>query len=285
MFGHPGDLAKAATFYAITFALALIVALLPLGDDGSLPQMLSMLAPSVAVLIMMMVVTRDGRSRDAWRGLGLHRAGWRLWSAAFLGPVVLLLAAYAVVWATSLADPALPGAPLGGVTVDTLMNFAVVLVFATTEEIGWRGYLLPRLMGLGVARATLLTGLLHGVYHLPLLLLTPFYHGSGSPLLVVPLFLLSLTLAGPIYGYLRLATGSVWPAAIAHTALNTTWNLLAKLTVAASPLAVEYLAGESGLLPLLGYAAVAGWCLYRMPGAPRRSAEAAPPASAAAATS
>ena len=134
------------------------------------------------------------------------------------------------------------------------------------EEIDWRGYLLPRLMPLGTRRASLLTGLLHGLFHMPLFLLTPFYHSDGNRLITVPLFLCSLTMAGAIYGYLRITTDSVWPAAIAHTTLNVTWNLLNTLTVAASPLAVEYLAGESGILPLLGYIALAAICLYRLKG-------------------
>jgi membrane protease YdiL (CAAX protease family) len=285
MFRHLTDPAKAAIFYAITFGLALGIALLPLSGDNPLPEMLSMLTPAVAVLLMLTVVTRDGRSRAAWLDLGLHRSGRALWAAALLGPVLLLLAAYAALWLTPFAGPALPtAAQAPGVTLNALANFAVVFAFALSEEVGWRGYLLPRLLGLGARRATLLTGLLQGLYHLPLMLLTPFYHSEGDRLIVVPMFLLALTLAGPIYGYLRLATGSVWPAAIAHTSLNAAWNLLAKLTVAASPLAAEYLAGESGLLPLLGYAVVAGWCVRRMPAAPRRSAAAGAPSAPAAAT-
>ncbi len=53
------------------------------------------------------------------------------------------------------------------------------MLFALGEEIGWRGYLLPKLSGLGPVRAALLAGLLHGLWHLPIILLTPFYRGRG----------------------------------------------------------------------------------------------------------
>src|SRR5262245_38209249 len=140
MFRHLTDTTKAAAFYAITFGLALVVALLPGWGDGSLPQLLSMLAPAVAVLLMLTVVTPDGRARAAWQDLGLGRAGWRLWPAALLGPVLLLLAAYAVLWLTPAAAPALPAAAqLPDVALDTLANVAVVFVFALSEEVGWRG--------------------------------------------------------------------------------------------------------------------------------------------------
>jgi hypothetical protein len=66
--------------------------------------------------------------------------------------------------------------------------------------IGWRGYFLRHLLTLGRRRALLLSGLLHGLWHMPLLLLTPFYHGLGNRWIVVPLFLLTLTAAGVVYG-------------------------------------------------------------------------------------
>jgi membrane protease YdiL (CAAX protease family) len=151
--------------------------------------------------------------------------------------------------------------------ISLLLNLIVGLIisslYALAEEIGWRGYLLPHLLPLGRMRALLLSGLLHGIWHLPLMLLTPFYHGSGNRLIVVVLFLLTLTVAGVLYGYLRLTSGSVWPVALAHGALNTFWFQFATLTVAASsPLLLEYLAGESGVLSLLGATLLAGWLVY-----------------------
>ena len=75
------------------------------------------------------------------------------------------------------------------------MSGVVVITGASRgigEEIGWRGYLLPHLMKLGQLRASITTGFLHGVWHLPLLLLTPFYHQDGNRWIVVALFLVAL---------------------------------------------------------------------------------------------
>jgi membrane protease YdiL (CAAX protease family) len=139
MISHLTTQTKAAAYYAIAFTLALVVALLPLSGDSPLPQMLSMLTPVVAVLLMLLVVTRDGRARAAWQDLGLHRAGRSHWIIAFLGPVLILLAAYALLWLTPIADPALPtAAQVPDIVLNTLANIAVIFGFATTEEIGWR---------------------------------------------------------------------------------------------------------------------------------------------------
>jgi membrane protease YdiL (CAAX protease family) len=149
------------------------------------------------------------------------------------------------------------------------------LTFSLGEELGWRGYLLPRLASsLGNTRGMGLTGLLHGLFHMPLIFLTPFYHGDGNRWLVVPLFLIVFIIGGLLYGYLRLSTNSLWPASLAHSAHNYFWELFSSLTLATSPLATEYLAGESGILIILGYGILAGLLLFR-PRA-RRSIVAAP---------
>jgi membrane protease YdiL (CAAX protease family) len=142
-----------------------------------------------------------------------------------------------------------------------VVSIVLTLVFVLGEEIGWRGYLLPHLSGLGRRRALLLSGLLHGIWHLPVLLLTPYYHHTGTPLLVVPLFLAGLTCTGVFYGQLRLMTASVWPATIAHTAGNSLSTAFTALTVTAAPLVLEYLVGESGIFTVIGLAVVAAWIL------------------------
>jgi len=85
---------------------------------------------------MQLVVTRDGYTKAGWAVLGLHRAGVRAW-----GLVTLL---------SNLVFSLLLDVPL-----------------AFGEELGWRGYLLPQLSVIGRRRALLLSGLLHGIWHLP----------------------------------------------------------------------------------------------------------------------
>ena len=56
--------------------------------------------------------------------------------------------------------------------------------------------------------APALVGFLHGVWHLPLMLLTTAYNPVGDRFIVVPLFLAVLTAAGILYGYPRDAFGA-----------------------------------------------------------------------------
>jgi membrane protease YdiL (CAAX protease family) len=272
VFKNPSDGTKALLFYGLTLAMVFVVALLPEASTE-----VAMFTPLLAVLIVLFVVTRDGYTRKGLRSLGLHRLGLRAWPVAMLGPLLVLGLAYGVVWSTGIARFAVPdrlidGAAGLGVPVWLLAPVATVIVPIFTlglvtsfgEEIGWRGYLLPRLESLGAWRAVLLAGLLHAVFHLPIIFLTSLYHTGGNKLIVVPLFLLSVTIAGMFLGYLRLRTDSVWPAVIGHSAHNVMWNAFGAFTVASSPVASEYLAGESGLLVILGYAALGGWLMHTL---------------------
>ena len=263
---------EALAFYSITLALVLAIALAP----GASTEV-AMLTPLAAVLLMLFVVTRDGYTSEGLKSLGLHRLGLRAWPVAILGPLLVLGVAYGVVWATGLARFAVPealaeqGAGVG-MPLWLWVPFALIvgplftlgLVLSLGEELGWRGYVLPRLEFLGTWAAVLLTGLLHAVFHLPVIFLTTLYHAGANKLFLVPLFVLSVTLVGMFLGYLRLSTGSVWPAVLGHSAHNSIWAAFSALSAGSTPLASEYLAGESGVLVILGYAALGGWLMYTL---------------------
>jgi hypothetical protein len=74
-----------------------------------------------------------------------------------------------------------------------------------------------------------------------------------------------------VYGYLRLTTESVWPAAIAHSSFNIFWDRFNSFTVTDSPVAMEYWFGESGIITIVALAAAVIWLWKRVPSAPAKS--------------
>jgi membrane protease YdiL (CAAX protease family) len=77
---------------------------------------------------------------------------------------------------------------------------------------------------------------------------------------VAPLFLAVLTVAGILYGYLRNASGSLWPVVIAHGTFNAV-GVLAGGAVVDNPTTAD-LTGETGVFTLLALIIVA-WILTR----------------------
>jgi membrane protease YdiL (CAAX protease family) len=244
---------NALTFYAIALALAVVVRLaVPVVGRASLA--LTMLTPAIAAAIMLAAISPEGSLREAARNLGLTTAGLKGWPLAIAGPALIQAAGLAILVAaglTALAAPEIRGS-VPAIALNIMAGFVIGTAFALAEEVGWRGYMLPRLLGWGVVPAMLITGFLHGAWHLPLMLTTGYYHPSGNPWIVVPLFLLTLTLAGVFFGFLRIWTGSVWPVAVAHAAANTAWGVTAELSQTQSPIVLEYVGGESGAVVIGG---------------------------------
>jgi membrane protease YdiL (CAAX protease family) len=257
MFTKLTDTSKAAIFSVLVLCMALVAALVirALGITSEfVAAALYMFTPAEAALIMLVVVTRDGSSKGGWKSLGLHRLGLSVWWIAFGAPLLVSLAATAIVWATPLASFVLPGIGTGGRLLGFLIQVVLfTLTLSLGEELGWRGYLLPKFLGVGQARALILVGLVWAAWHMPLMFLTPLYHSAGNKLIVVPLFVGSIVAASFVFGYLRIYTGSVWSASIAHSVHNAAWGTLAAFTATSSPVVVnEYLVGDNGILIVVG---------------------------------
>ena len=111
MFTKLTDTNKAAIFSVLVLCLsvgaALLIRFLDL-SPGLVMWTLWSITPTVATLIMLLVVTRDGYSKEGWKSLGLHRLGLNVWWIAFGATLLITVAASAVVWATPLASFAVP---------------------------------------------------------------------------------------------------------------------------------------------------------------------------------
>lgn len=86
------------------------------------------------------------------------------------------------------------------------------------EEYGWRGYLLPKLMPLGRTKALLLHGVIWGVWHAPLIAMG--YNYPGHPVVGILFMTVFCVLMGAVFAWLYYASGSIWPACLAHGVTN-----------------------------------------------------------------
>ena len=282
MFKTLTDTSKAAIFTGLVLILA-VAAALAINAWGLASNELAWgavwsITPVLATLIMLLVVTREGYSRKGWQSLGLGRLGLRMWPIAFFGTLAITVAATAAVWATPLASVT---APAGGIINSAVKLVIQVLILATTfalaEEIGIRGYLLPKLLPLGRKRALLVSGLVWATWHMPLIFLTSLIP-VGNKVIGVPLFYAAVVAGSFFYGYLRIVSGSLWPASIAHAVHNSAWGLMVAFTATSSPVLVNsYLLGDSGIVITVG-AALGAVLVSRM--MPRGDDKARPDATA-----
>lgn len=265
--------AAVLVFVAVSFALAWLVALpLWLGDGLAEPMSVFLLpiimfTPAIAALVVtfLMRVPAPGQRarflglwplRPAKRVIWLMVAGWLvppllvalgiLLSAA-LGFVQLDLTFAAFAAELEKAVPA--GAPLPPVQVIVFAQLAMIPVgglfnslFAFGEELGWRGWLLPALRPLGTWPALILSGVIWGLWHSPIILLG---YNFGRTDITGVLFMVGGCVAwGILLGWLRLRSASVWPAVIAHGSLNAAAGMILIFAAAQPDLA---LAGPLGV--------------------------------------
>lgn len=167
------------------------------------------------------LVLREGFRDVSFRFGGLRTLGYLV--AGLVFPIVVGFLAYGVAWMTGVAGFT---SPAGGFALVLLGAATVVaatsVISAAGEEIGWRGYLLTRLIDAGVPQPVLVHGLLWGLWHVPLIITGVYVAGTGqSRLLTVLLFMISVTSFGFVIARFRLATGSIWPAIVVHAAWNS----------------------------------------------------------------
>ncbi len=236
-------------------------------------------APAIASLLTRLV------TREGWWDMHLRphlRRGWPYYLLCWFALPLLLIAGAAVFFALfpQYYDASLSGlrkalkVATGDPWVPAItMTFISVLIAPVTnaatclgEELGWRAYLLPRLMPLGGRKAILVTGVIWGAWHWPLIAMGHNYGLSypGAPWLGMLVMVWFTVVFGTFLGWATLRSGSVWPAVIGHGVLNE---------LAATPFL--FMQGQpnqllgpavAGLIGSIGLAAVA-LVLFAVPGA------------------
>jgi membrane protease YdiL (CAAX protease family) len=238
-----------ATFLILAFALSWWPWPMTLVNPDSIAMI--PWGPAVAALLISWLALGGAGVGQLVRRLGQWRVGLR-WFGAAIG-IPLAAWALAVVVAVLVFD----GQLVASLTPMDLLIFPVSFLTTTlikgplTEEIGWRGFALPRMLqSQRPLQASLVLGLIWFTWHLPLVLTDP-----TRP--VLP-FALSVVAFSVILTWLYLATaGSLLIAVLFHGAVNTIasfvvplfapedqltvwWVFVAAITVTASAVAASY---------------------------------------------
>lgn len=259
-----GAFAFLAVMFSLTWLPAALVA--PVWNVASDPAVTRLLKASVVYaafmtlqpLVALTVVRRWFDDRPVDYGLRAAPARWQ--TLAVIGPLILAGLSAALVLLIDGADrsaaeavrPALAPqfASASGAFVlvfGFLGAMAMLWVQAMTEEIGWRGYLLPRLMqALGPYPGLFAHGAAWGLWYAPLLLVAS---GTGLPSLArCGAFVVTCSLLGVLLGWIRIAARSVVAAATANALLTMAAALPLVLQGSSAPRTAIYF--PAGWLPL-----------------------------------
>jgi uncharacterized protein len=198
-----------------------------------------MWAPALAN-IFTRLVTHQG-----WEDmlLKLHfKAEWKFWLAAWVGPSILTIVGGAIYFLIfpgqfdgnlTMLQKMMAGVPgyasvspwllvLGQLISAILIAPIINSFFTFGEEFGWRGYMLPLLLPFGEKKAFLLSGVIWGLWHAPVIAMGHNFglDYPGFPWLGILVMIWFCILAGTFLGWLSIQAKSVWPAVIGHAAIN-----------------------------------------------------------------
>jgi len=128
------------------------------------------------------------------------------------------------------------------------------------EELGWRGYLFPKLRMLLSDRAALvITGTIWGMWHIPVIVMGHNYGTAyvGYPWLGILAMIVFCVWLGVIEGYASIKLNSVIPAAMIHSTVNAGAGLPVLLAIGGyNPILGPAITGLIGGLPFTVLAAV-----------------------------
>lgn len=202
-----------------------------LGVGGGLITGVLMWMPATAAFLSCALLRIDVAS------LGWNWRPARFEILAYVLPLLYATPVYLACWvfvpnSSAVADFAsqsaksfgMSGSPGAGafVAIAVFATFGIVrsLASALGEEIGWRGFLLPRLTDrFGFTGGCLISGCIWAVWHYPALLLADYNSGTPKPYALSCFTVMVIAMAF-VMGWLRLKSRSLWPCALLHASHN-----------------------------------------------------------------
>lgn len=225
---------KILTYLVLTFAFSSIFYYLII-SSGSLGgySFGIMWCPGISAIIIQLIFQRS------LRNLGWKAGKLKYWLWSYGLPVLYGMIVYGIVWLTGLGifDPYQRIAQiaaeinlearsptlilivyiLGMGTIGVLIN----MLAGVGEEIGWRGFLVPELyQEFSFTKTSIVSGLIWTIWHSPVILFSDYNNAGIATWYSLICFAVMVVGMSFAYTWLRIKSGSLWPAAILHASHN-----------------------------------------------------------------
>ena len=260
-----------ALYFALTFALAwalwggaaVLTSRVNVSAGRTLLFLPGTFAPGIVALWMTYRSSPSGQHRQLLAGLFQWQAParWYVFAATYM--IVAKLTAATVFRFSEGEWPAFGATPIYLLLVATVFSAP----FQAGEEIGWRGYALPRLgEAIGFRAASVVLGVIWAVWHLPLFLIAGT-DSTGQPFVT---FILAVTAVSIAMTWLYLNTHrSLVPVMVMHAAINNTTGIVPS-SAPVAPGAFSLRASSMAWITIGVLWVGAGYFLSRMSGSGKR---------------
>lgn len=201
--------------------------------NGGLYVLGLMWCPGVAGMLTQLIY------EHSLRGLGWKPGRFKYLALAYALPLGYCLISYGITWASGLGKfpntellqqisegygiPITNTTGLLGIYVGLTATIGLIsgLISGLGEEIGWRGLFVPELAKLFSYRTTvLISGAVWTLWHLPMIVFGGYTNPDLPVWYAVLMFTIMVMGINFAFGWLRLKSGSLWPAAVLHASHN-----------------------------------------------------------------
>jgi membrane protease YdiL (CAAX protease family) len=215
-------------------------------------------APLV-VSLLLRAVTRDRSDLGAKPAISKNMRWYILSLLAY--PITMVLA---VLVGTLTSVSVVSDFSLGQFLQIMLAALPFFFIFAIFEEVGWRGYLAPKLASLGLNSyvASALVAVVWATWHLPYIRELTWDYTSENLLIFIPRFYLVMFAFAIVFDQIRRITGTFWPAVLMHAIGNSFGHPLAAEFVKVAP-GKEYLGSIGNGLFTIILMGILGIAIYR----------------------
>lgn len=260
------------TFFIVTSIISagIFIWMFNGAEDNMAAIALMMWTPGISAILISLF------SKDKIRSYGWKLGKVSFLIYAYLFPLVVSIVAYGLVWSGSFAEFTiqkviyykwatmlgfqLPAPFMIGFLSKMVLAFLFAIPFVLGEEIGWSGFLTPKLLRLSsVPVASIIVGSYWAMWHYPAII--GGFYGQGTPLWIsLPGFTFVCIGASFVRTVLVLKSKNLWVGTILHASGNTIlmgifWEMTVQKGYAG------YLVSETGIFVGLVYiiAAVVFW--------------------------
>jgi membrane protease YdiL (CAAX protease family) len=283
VFDRKGIISFLAITFGITYAIEGALSLAGVRFTGIPPAFAQfivagvMWVPALATVLTVTLVTKEGFGTT-----NLRFGSWKPYLSTVLIVPAGFAVTYALTWLLGLGDPdwqltsfkaflaseggrALPLPPSMLLPVIFVVSvFAAPLansIFGFGEEFGWRGYLLPKLMPLGKFRAYVISGVVWGLWHAPLVLMG--FNYPGYPLLGIIAMSALTTVLGIFINEMSLRHRSSILAGWIHGVFNSQFYGIWRLML--FPKVNPLIGGMTGVVGVTVWSVIGLWVLLKGP--------------------
>jgi len=195
-------------------------------------HVLMMFVPAISAIITSLIY------KDKIRNYGWGIGKLRFHGYAYILPILVALVAYGLAWLTGITELyteevvsyqwarmiglETPVPVIVGILSKAIIGFLFVFILVTGEEIGWSGFLTPKLLKItSVPVATLIVGLYWSIWHFAAIIGGIYNSYYDAPLwLKLSGFTLVITSASFIRTILLSKSKSLWLGSILHASHN-----------------------------------------------------------------